>query len=90
MEEYKKAIQKHQPQQGTKNLSYLMDHILYQIFKIILSVSSKKHKTVADDSPIRIYVNRIERRITFKIRIRYYLELLTPETMKLLENTNIK
>ena len=31
---------------------------------------------------IRIYVNKIENRITFKIKNGYCLELLTPETMK--------
>ena len=31
-----------------------------------------------------MYINRIENRITFKIKNGYYLELLTPETMKLL------
>ena len=35
-----------------------------------------------------IYVNKIENRITFKIKTGYYLELLTPQTMKLLESTN--
>ena len=30
-----------------------------------------------------IYINNIENRITFKIKTRYYLEFLTPETMKL-------
>ena len=33
---------------------------------------------------IKICVNKIENRITFKTKTRYYLELLTPETMKLL------
>ena len=37
-----------------------------------------------------IYVNKIENRITFKIKASYYLELLTPETMKLLEITKSK
>ena len=31
-----------------------------------------------------MYINRIENRITFKIKNGHYLELLTPETMKLL------
>ena len=31
-----------------------------------------------------MYINRIESRITFKIKSGYYPELLTPETMKLL------
>ena len=43
------------------------------------------------DSPsIRIYLNKIENRITFKTKTGYYLELLTPETKKLLESTTIK
>ena len=37
-----------------------------------------------------IYVNEIENRITFKIKTGYYLELLTPETMKLLHSTKSK
>ena len=37
-----------------------------------------------------IYVNKIENRITFKIKTRYYLEPLTPETMKLLGSTKYK
>ena len=37
-----------------------------------------------------MYINRIENRITFKIKNGYYLELLTPETMKLLESTESK
>ena len=37
-----------------------------------------------------MYVNRIESRITFKIKNEYYLELLTPETMKLLGSTESK
>ena len=37
-----------------------------------------------------IYVNKIENRITFKIKNGYYLELLTPETMKLLGSPESK
>ena len=37
-----------------------------------------------------IYVNKIENRITFKIKTGYYLDLLTPETRKLLESTKSK
>ena len=37
-----------------------------------------------------IYVNKIEVRITFKIKTGYYIELLMPETMKLLGNTKTK
>ena len=37
-----------------------------------------------------MYINRIENRITFKIKNGYYLELLTPETMKLPGSTKVK
>ena len=47
----------------------------------------KKHSESVDHSSIRIYVNKIENRITFKIKNGYYLELLTPETMKMLGST---
>ena len=50
----------------------------------------KKHGENIDDPSIRIYVNKIENRITFKIKTGYYLELLTPETMKLLGSTENK
>ena len=32
----------YQLQHGMKNLNYLMDHILYQTFKTVLIISSKK------------------------------------------------
>ena len=50
----------------------------------------KKHNENIDNLSIRIYVNKIEDRITFKIETRYYLELLTPEIMKLLGSTKNK
>ena len=37
-----------------------------------------------------IYVNKIENRVTFKIKNGYSLELLTKETMKLLGSTENK
>ena len=37
-----------------------------------------------------IYVNEIEKRITFKLEAGYFLELLTSETMKLLGSTKSK
>ena len=43
----------------------------------------QKHKTVADKPLISIYANNIENRIIFRIKTKYYLGLLTPETMKL-------
>ena len=50
----------------------------------------KKHNENIDNLSIRIYVNTIENRITFKIETRYYLELLTPQIMKLLGSTKNK
>ena len=49
----------------------------------------EKHETVIDNPLIRIYVNK-ENRTTFKIKTGYYLEFLTPETIKLLESTKSK
>ena len=42
------------------------------------------------DPPIRIHINNIEKMITFKIKLGHYLELLTPEMMKLLGSTEKK
>ena len=39
---------------------------------------------------MRIYTNEKEKRITVKINKMYYLYLLTPETMKLLDGTKNK
>ena len=47
----------------------------------------KKHQTLTDNSSIKIYSNKIKNRIVFKIKNGCKLELLTPETMKLLGNT---
>ena len=65
--------------------SYLISDI-QDYFEYIL----KKHNENVDNPSIRIYVNKIENRITFKIKNGYYLELLTPETMKLLGSTENK
>ena len=64
-----------------------MDHILCQIFMFILSILSKKYEKVTINPTIRTYVNKIENRLTFRIKQKYYLELLTPEMMELLEST---
>ena len=47
----------------------------------------KKHGEKIDNPSIRIYVNKTESRITFKIKTGCYLELLTPGTMQLLAST---
>ena len=66
---------------GSYSISDIQDY-----FEYIL----KKHSESVDNPSIRIYVNKIENRIRFKIKSGYYLELLTPETMKLLGSTESK
>ena len=66
---------------GSYSVSDIQDY-----FEYIL----KKHSESVDNPSIRINVNKIENRITFKIKSWYYLELLTPETMKLLGSAESK
>ena len=41
----------------------------------------RKHKTIADNPPVQMYMNKIKNRIAFKIKTGYKLELLPQETM---------
>ena len=66
---------------GSYSVSDIQDY-----FKYIL----KKHGENTNKPSVQIYVNKIENRITFKIKNGYSLELLTPETMKLLGSTENK
>ena len=66
---------------GMKSLNCLMDKILCQILKIILT-----KKSIGNPS-VKIYINNIENRITFKTKTEYYLELLTLEAMTLFGST---
>ena len=50
----------------------------------------KKHETVTDNPSIMIFLNKIENRVTFKTKTGYYVELLTPETVKLIGSTRSK
>ena len=50
----------------------------------------KKQGENNDNPSVKIYVNKIENRIAFRIKNEYSLELLTPETMKLLGSTENK
>ena len=45
---------------------------------------------MTDSCLIEIPVNKIENRITFKVRTVYYLEFLTPEPIKLVQSTEKK
>ena len=47
----------------------------------------KKHETLTENPPIQVYPNKIKNRIVFKIKTANKLELLTPETMRLLGST---
>ena len=71
------------------NWNYLMNDVLYLIFHDFW-VHHEKYKTVTDNPPVKIYVNKIENKITFKINSGYYLELWTPETIKVVEIAKIK
>ena len=66
---------------GSYSISDIQDYFEYILKKLNENV---------DNPSIRIYVNKIENRITFKIKTRYYLEILTPETMKLFGSTESK
>ena len=66
---------------GSYSISDIQDY-----FEYIL----KKHGEDIDKPSVQIYVNKIENRVTFKIKNGYSLELLTPETMKLLGSTKNK
>ena len=54
-----------------------------------MSIFSKQ-ETMTDYIPIRLYVNKIENRITFEIKKWFYLNLLTSERMQLLKRTKNK
>ena len=60
---------------GSHSISNIQDY-----FEYIL----KSHNESIDNPSVRIYVNTIEIRITFRIKTGYYLKPLAPETMKLL------
>ena len=66
---------------GSYSVSDIQDY-----FEYIL----KKHSECVGNPSVIMYINRIENRITFKIKNGYYLELLTPETIKLLGSTESK
>ena len=53
----------------------------------LLQIYRNKHKIGTNNPSITIYVNKMKNKIKFKIRIGYYFELLTPETLKLLWST---
>ena len=50
----------------------------------------KKHGENTGKPSVKTYVNKIESRVTFKIKDGYSLELLTPEIMNLLGSSKIR
>ena len=66
---------------GSYSISNIQDYFQYIL---------KKHSENVDKSSNKIYVNKIENSVTFKIKNGYYVELLTPETIKLLGSTESK
>ena len=63
---------------GSYSVSVIEDY-----FEYIL----KKHGEDIDKPSVQMYKDKIENRVTFKTKNGYSLELLTPETMKLLGST---
>ena len=47
----------------------------------------EKHEILTENQPVRVYLNKIKKGIVFKIKAGCKLELLTPETMRLLGST---
>ena len=66
---------------GSYSISDIQDY-----FEYIL----RKHREDIDKPSVQIYVNKIENRVTFKIKNGYSSKLLTPETMKLRGSTKNK
>ena len=67
------------------SLSYIQDYMC--IYNMIIL---RKRNQNIDNPSIKIYVNKIENRITFKIKTGCYLALLTSETMILPGSTENK
>ena len=63
---------------GSYSISDIQDY-----FELII----KKNETLTENPPIQIYPNKIKNGIVFRIETGYELELLTPETMRLLGST---
>ena len=66
---------------GSYSVSDIQDYFEYIM---------KKHREDIDKPSVMIYVNKIENRVTFKIKNGYSLELLFSEAMKLLGSTENK
>ena len=65
--------------------SYSLSNIKHSFEYTLISTEKK-----TDNTSTRMFVNKTKNIITFKIEIGYYLELLTPQTMKLLGSSEKK
>ena len=75
----------------TWNEEFKLPDGLYSVLDIQDYFEKKKKNWRKDWHPsIIIYINKIENRITFKIKTRYYLKTSTPWTMKLLKSNKRK
>ena len=65
------------------NIQNYFEYILKRFgYEYILKRQGEK----TNNHLIKVYVNNTENRVPFKIKIGSYLQLLTPETMKLLRS----
>ena len=63
---------------GSYSISDIQDYFKFNM---------TKHEALTENPSIQIYPNKIKNRIIFKVKTGYKLELLSPETMKLLGST---
>ena len=70
----------------TWNETFDLSDAFYSISDIhnYFEVMMKKHETLTENPAVHIYLIKIKNGIVFKIKTSYKLELLTPETMRLL------
>ena len=50
----------------------------------------KNLETLTGNPPLKIYINRMDDRMKFNIKIRYSFEFLTPKTIKLVDTSENK
>ena len=76
---------------GSYSVSDIQDYFEYILKKRGEKINKDKDKDNDKNKPsVKIYINYVENRITFKIKNGYNLELLTKETTKLLGSTKNK
>ena len=79
-----------QLQHPTKNFELFDASYSVSDIEDYLEYIIKKYQNVTDSPQIRLYVNKIENRIPFRIKARHSLEPFTPRAMKLLGSTKSK